>query len=67
MPLPPKSYKRGRWVFLGTALGAFVGLLVGKFALGMIFGFFVGLVIDSLKQRALSSGHEHPPDEGTNV
>ena len=48
----PKPYKPGQWLILGAALGAFIGLLVGKFALGLIFGFFVGIVIDSTKRKA---------------
>lgn len=47
-----KRYRPGQWVFLGTVLGAFIGLLFGKFALGLIFGFFVGVAIDSVRRRA---------------
>jgi len=47
-----RPYKSGQWIWLGTALGAFVGLLVGKFALGLIFGFFIGVAVDSTKRKA---------------
>ena len=63
----PKPYKPGHWVILGAALGAFIGLLLGKFAIGLIFGFFVGIVIDSVKRKASTSGKENPPDEETKV
>lgn len=47
-----KTYRPGHWVVLGTALGAFIGLLVSKFAIGLIFGFFVGLAIDANKRKS---------------
>lgn len=50
------TYKPGQWVTLGTVLGAFIGLLLGKFALGLIFGFFGGIMIDSVKRRASRAG-----------
>jgi hypothetical protein len=46
------TYKPGTWIVLGTVLGAFVGLLFGKFALGLIFGFFVGIGVDARKRKA---------------
>ncbi len=55
----PRTYRRGHWIVWGTLLGAFLGLLVGKFALGMIFGFFVGVFVDSAKWKA--SRREAPP------
>lgn len=47
---PP--YKRGQWVFRATVIGSFLGLLFDKFAIGLIFGFFVGIFIDSSKRKA---------------
>jgi len=47
-----KPYKPGQWILMGTALGAFIGILLGKLALGMIFGFFIGVAIDSNKRKA---------------
>lgn len=58
-PPKSKSHSTGHWVFVGTALGAFAGLLQGKFALGLIFGFFIGIVISSVKRKA-SADHETP-------
>jgi F0F1-type ATP synthase assembly protein I len=40
------------WVLRGTVLGAFCGLLIDKFALGMIFGFFIGAAIGGSKRKA---------------
>lgn len=57
-----KPQKPGHWVIVGTALGAFIGLLVGKFAIGLIFGFFVGIVISSVKRKA-SSANERPAED----
>jgi hypothetical protein len=47
-----KPYKPGSWIGYGTLLGTFIGILLGKLALGMIFGFFIGLAIDSNKRKA---------------
>lgn len=51
----PTPYKAGKWIFLGTVLGAFLGLLFEKFAIGLIFGFFVGILIDSSKRKAAAA------------
>lgn len=51
----PSPYKPGHGVVLGTALGAFIGLLVDKFALGLIFGFFAGVFVDSRKRKAAAA------------
>ncbi len=61
----PKLYKPGQWVILGTALGAFLGLLLGKFALGLIFGFFLGVMTDSIKRKASKMGNESTPNKET--
>lgn len=58
-----KIYKPGQWLILGAALGAFIGLLLGKFALGLIFGFFAGIAIDSAKRRASKGGSESGADD----
>lgn len=47
-----KPYKPGQWILLGTALGTFGGILLDSLALGMIFGFFLGAIIDSQRRRA---------------
>lgn len=56
-----KTYRAGQWVVWGTVLGAFIGLLFGKFALGLIFGFFLGVFIDSAKRK----GATRPPEPGS--
>ena len=63
MQSEPKIYKPGQWVILGPTLGAFIGLLLGKFAIGLIFGFFVGVMIDSAKRKASKAGSERRTDE----
>ena len=50
-----KPYRPGQATFLFTVIGAFVGLLIGKFALGLIFGFFIGLAAESARRRAASA------------
>jgi hypothetical protein len=56
MPSEPKRYKSGQWVVLGVVLGGFVGLLVGKFAIGLIFGFFVGIAVDATQAQGFGLG-----------
>ena len=53
---PPRSYRPGQSVVLGVTLGAFIGLLVGKFAIGLIAGFFVGVAADAARRKASSTG-----------
>ena len=65
MQFEPKIYKPGQWVIFGAALGAFIGLLLGKFAIGLIFGFFVGIVIDSVKRKASKADGERGTDDDT--
>lgn len=61
-----KRYRPGEWILLGTVLGAFIGLLFGKFALGLIFGFFAGIAIDVMKRRASKSDARHSSEEPAN-
>jgi hypothetical protein len=61
------TYRPGRWVVLGTILGAFLGLLFGKFALGLIFGFLVGIMIDSSKRKAMKSASPNDGVDPTKV
>lgn len=44
-------------------VGGFIGIVADKFALGLIFGFFIGLMIASAKRKAAASSSEHPPGE----
>jgi hypothetical protein len=60
-----KKYRAGHWVVWGTLLGAFIGLLLGKFALGLIFGFFVGIMIDSAKRKGAPSSPASDPNPDT--
>mgnify|MGYP001764844792 CR=1 FL=1 len=48
----------GSRIVLGTVVGAFLGLLVGKFALGLLAGFFVGV---ALSTRARKRADPAPP------
>ncbi len=59
-----KLYKPGRGVFLGFALGTFLGILFNELALGMIFGFFVGVAVDSWRRKAASAPQETQVDDG---
>jgi F0F1-type ATP synthase assembly protein I len=52
MPPEPRTYKPGQWLLWGAALGAFIGLLLDKFAIGLIAGFFVGVLVDKARQKA---------------
>lgn len=64
MESEPRKYKPGQAVMLGVVLGGFIGLLVGKFAIGMIAGFFVGLAIDGSRRKAAGARGESSPDNG---
>lgn len=52
-------YKRGTYVGIGLVLGTFIGILLHKLALGMIFGFFIGAAMDAKKWREVQSENEH--------
>jgi hypothetical protein len=52
-----KPYRPGAGVWTGIVVGAFIGLLLDKFALGGIFGFFVGIMIDSSRRRAANAAN----------
>ena len=41
------NYKAGRAVVVGVLLGAFIGLLTRRLALGAILGMGIGLAIDA--------------------
>ena len=58
-----KPYKPGTWIVLGPVLGSFLGLVFGKFALGMSFGFFAGLYIDSKKRKIASQGSQRKSED----
>ena len=59
-----RPYKPGQWLVWGAALGAFIGLLVDKFAIGLIAGFFAGIVIDSRRRKAAAAAtRDRPPGE----
>lgn len=62
-----KTYKPGTWIVLGIVLGAFIGLLFSKLALGGIFGFFLGLAIDSSRRKAISSSEEKVSPDSENI
>ena len=62
----PKPYKPGQWILLGTVCGAFIGLLFGKFAIGLIFGFFAGIAVDSRKRKAASAPTEQASSNKNN-
>lgn len=62
-----KPYKPGTWIVLGIVLGAFIGLLFSKLVLGGIFGFFLGLAIDSSKRKAIGSSEEKVSPNSENI
>ncbi len=50
----------GSWALRGAILGAFVGLLLGKFALGLIFGGIAGIVTDARRRKPSAPDRDHP-------
>ncbi len=42
-------------------VGGFIGIVADKLALGLIFGFFIGLMIGSAKRKAAASDSTRPP------
>lgn len=65
-----KPYKPGNLIFMGTVLGAFIGILLKNLALWGILGFFLGMAIDANKRKAMaasqdkSSSDEHDSQAG---
>lgn len=62
-----KPYKPGSAILIGLVLGAFVGLLLSKLALGAIFGLVAGMVVDSNKRKANAAPQEKSPDDAGQV
>ncbi|MDQ5979608.1 MAG: hypothetical protein QG602_2583 [Verrucomicrobiota bacterium] len=60
---PSKPPKPVNWGILGAMLGGFIGIVADKFALGLIFGFFIGLMIGSAKRKAAASDSTRPPGD----
>jgi uncharacterized protein YqgC (DUF456 family) len=60
-PPPSKPTKPVNWGILGAMVGGFIGIVTGKFALGLIFGFFIGLMIGSAKRKTAASDSTRPP------
>ena len=58
-----KPYRPGHWIVVGTILGTFIGILLSKLALGMIFGFFLGVMIDSNKRRSIAAPAKESSDD----
>ncbi|KRA33791.1 hypothetical protein ASD68_12635 [Rhodanobacter sp. Root627] len=58
-----KPYRPGHWIVVGTILGTFIGILLGKLALGMIFGFFLGAMIDAHKRKSIAVPAKESSDE----
>ncbi len=52
----PNESKLGYWIALCGVLGGFIGLLIGKFAIGLLVGFFAGVVIASVSRKSSGSG-----------
>lgn len=48
---PPTS---GRALIVCTVLGTFVGLLLGKLPIGLLVGFFIGLILESQARKSAS-------------
>lgn len=51
----PKPLESVPWPLKGAVLGGFLGLLVGKFALGLIFGFFAGIMFGATKRKTAAT------------
>jgi F0F1-type ATP synthase assembly protein I len=49
------GFRPGGATLLGFVLGTFLGLLFGKLALGMIFGFFIGAAVEAARRKKASS------------
>lgn len=62
-----KPYKPGAGIVMGIVLGAFIGLLFSKLALGAIFGFFLGLAIDASRRKAAGSAEENVSPDSENT
>ncbi|RXK55834.1 hypothetical protein ESB00_08105 [Oleiharenicola lentus] len=62
-PPPSSPAKPVNWGILGAMVGGFIGIVADKFALGLIFGFLIGLMIGSAKRKTAASDSTRPPGD----
>lgn len=58
-----ESFSKGRYVLKCVIVGGFIGIVIDKLALGMIFGFFVGAFLEAKYKQADQAQDAEQHDE----
>ena len=61
-PNPNKPPKPVNSPLVGAIVGGFIGLVLDKFALGLIFGFLAGLLIGAHQRKTTAATPQRPAE-----
>ena len=67
MSSDPKPAYSGQATLTGVAVGTVLGIIFDKLAIGIIFGFFIGTVIDSNRRQQQAAREAETRDDATSL
>jgi hypothetical protein len=67
MASDPKPAYSGQATLTGVAVGTILGIILDKLAIGIVFGYFIGTVIDSSRRKQQAAREAETRDDATSV